>query len=94
MKPECIFDDIISDYSRKTVTLEPFPYTNFYCASIHNCQHAKAMFNIVSAMQSVGVKISPDHALFIFLKFVNTIAPTIEFDFTSMNVITNMEGGK
>jgi ubiquitin-like-conjugating enzyme ATG3 len=153
LKPEAIFDDIMTDYARKTVTIDPHPHlsrphgTVLYCActvccrtlsapfffvvslidphhpplltlpshrspltfhsspptpfshtlsppspltlppplppaSIHPCQHGPAMLRIIEALHECGNVPVVDSYLFIFLKFIQSVVPTIEYDHT------------
>ncbi len=51
-------------------------------ASVHPCQHASAMLSIIQALKESGTTPSVDQYLFIFLKFIQSIVPTIEYDYT------------
>jgi len=116
---EEIFEDVMSDYAKRTVTIEKHPHTNVANASIHPCQHGKVMKNIVgNLMKSEGgdqcdedrmapsVQVrqlrkcifficlaklitfpSPQSYLFIFLKFISSIIPTVNYDFTMKVVV-------
>jgi len=45
LPPKSMMDDIVADYSEKTVTLEDFPFfaNNIKMASVHPCKHASVM---------------------------------------------------
>lgn len=74
-----IFEDISQEHARKTVTIEYHPHLSLSLASIHPCQHANVMKKIVlTTNQDVRV----DQYLVYFLKFMATIIPTIEYDYT------------
>jgi len=78
-----VFEDIMQNYAKKTVTIEYFPFdSGLNCASIHPCMHANAMKNILSSLSNCGKIPRADQSLFIFLKFVQSIVPGIEYDFT------------
>lgn len=87
-----MMEDVISDYANKTVTMEIHPHVGSSCphASIHPCQHSKVMKAIVrnlvkkDAGSSEGGESGPpvENYLFIFLKFVSSMIPTINYDFT------------
>ena len=78
-------EDVIPDYANKTVTMEAHPHLPGPHASIHPCKHGKVMKTIVHNLMASS---EPDSGpavemyLFIFLKFVNSIIPTINYDFT------------
>ena len=93
-----MMEDVMTDYANKTVTIENHPHVAGPHASIHPCQHGKVMKRIVqnlirasnaASVESAGEKGSAagdeptvEMYLFIFLKFVNSIIPTINYDFT------------
>lgn len=54
----------------------------FGTASIHPCQHGPAMLNIIHALQEVGSAPQVEQYMFIFLKFIQSVVPTIEYDYT------------
>jgi len=82
LPPVSIFDDIISDYAKKTVTIEAHPHLSTPHASIHPCQHAAAMLRIIEALAECGQPPSVEQYMFIFLKFMQSVMPTIEYDYT------------
>src|ERR1700750_2304668 len=45
LPPERMMDDMVGDYTDKTVTLEPFPFVDsaLRMASVHPCRHAAVM---------------------------------------------------
>jgi ubiquitin-like-conjugating enzyme ATG3 len=92
---EEMMQDVISDYANKTVTMESHPHVAGPHASIHPCQHAKVMKAIVKNLikktcnsedqegnAAAVVGPSVEMYLFIFLKFVSSMIPTINYDFT------------
>jgi len=82
LSPISIFQDIMQDYARKTVTIDPHPHMKHMHASIHPCQHAAAMLRILEALNECGKVPDVDQYLFIFLKFIQSVIPTIEYDYT------------
>jgi ubiquitin-like-conjugating enzyme ATG3 len=89
---EDMMQDVMQDYAHKTVTMESHPHlSNALHASIHPCRHAQVMKRIVtnlttSTLSDEGFSSSTqpkvEGYLFIFLKFVSSIIPTINYDFT------------
>jgi ubiquitin-like-conjugating enzyme ATG3 len=77
-------EDIMQDYANKTVTLDPHPHLEHggRYASIHPCKHAPVMKRIVGLLAEGGKECRPDQYLFIFLKFIQSVVPTIEYDYT------------
>lgn len=93
-----MFDDVISDYVKRTVTIENHPHVCGNHMSIHPCQHGAVMKNIVrnlmkdSNTNSMQNTPEVESYLFIFLKFVSSIIPTINYDFT-MDVTASTRKG-
>jgi ubiquitin-like-conjugating enzyme ATG3 len=95
---EEMMEDVISDYVNKTVTMESHPHLPGVYASIHPCKHGDVMKAIVRNMtkdtsgsgggSSSYEGPSVEMYLFIFLKFVSSMIPTISYDFT-MDVNAN-----
>jgi len=88
-----MMEDVMSDYANRTVTIETHPHVTGPHASIHPCQHGKVMKtivrNLINASSSDDLDgndgeegPSIEMYLFIFLKFVSSIIPTINYDFT------------
>ena len=85
-----MMEDVISDYAHRTVTVENHPHVSGPHASIHPCQHGAVMKTIVKNLTIDGDDgggsnnkgPSVEMYLFIFLKFVSSMIPTISYDFT------------
>lgn len=85
-----MLEDVMSDYANRTVTIDPHPHVTGYHASIHPCQHGAVMKTIVKNLtKAVGGEGGEEARaptvemyIFIFLKFVSSIIPTINYDFT------------
>ncbi|CDI79544.1 autophagocytosis associated protein, putative [Eimeria praecox] len=56
LTPAEIFEDILTDYAAKTVTVDPHPCTGVPTASIHPCKHAQVMKKVVDHWRSQGVE--------------------------------------
>lgn len=78
LKSEEIFEDILSDYSYKTVTYESHPCTGIMTASIHPCKHAEIMLNVINNWIGEGKEPRHDLYLLFLLKFISGVIPTIE----------------
>lgn len=84
-----IFEDIMQDYANKTVTIEKHPLaergSSSVHASIHPCKHASTMKKIIDRLNdgdtAGGARV--DMYLIIFLKFIQSVVPTMNYDFTS-----------
>jgi len=87
-----MLEDVMTDYANKTVTIEAHPHVAGPHASIHPCKHGKVMktivHNLIKQQQTQGGDDdmisgpSIEMYLFIFLKFINSIIPSIAYDFT------------
>ncbi|KAI9027354.1 autophagocytosis protein [Phycomyces nitens] len=86
-----VFEDVTQDYVKKTVTIETHPHLNLSLASIHPCKHAEVMKKIIERMgdgvnaglaanEDTGIRV--DQYLIIFLKFMSSVVPTIDYDHT------------
>jgi len=81
-----VFEDISSDYVKKTVTIEAHPHLSMNLASIHPCKHADVMKKVIERMgesshdQDSDLRV--DQYLIIFLKFMSSVMPTIDYDHT------------
>jgi ubiquitin-like-conjugating enzyme ATG3 len=86
---EQIFEDIMQDYANKTVTIEKHPLaergSSSVHASIHPCKHASTMKKIIDRLNdgdtAGGARV--DMYLIIFLKFIQSVVPTMNYDFTA-----------
>eukprot|EP00918_Siedleckia_nematoides_P024543 GHVU01053107.1.p3 GENE.GHVU01053107.1~~GHVU01053107.1.p3 ORF type:complete len:145 (+),score=26.02 GHVU01053107.1:713-1147(+) len=92
LSPQQIFEDILTHYASKTVTVDPHPCTGIPTASIHPCKHAEMMRKVVRGWQEKGVRPRHDLSLFVLLKFISGVIPTIEYDYT-MDVDMFVNGG-
>ena len=77
-----LLEDIMADYANKTVTFEDHPRLNQKQLAIHPCNHAKAMKRMIDTMIENGGKPKVEFSLFVFLKFISSVTPTIEYDNT------------
>jgi ubiquitin-like-conjugating enzyme ATG3 len=82
-----MFEDIMQDYANRTVTMESHPHkTGLLHASIHPCQHGAVMKRILANLrgqdETATNQIRCDQYLFLFLKFIQSVVPTIDYDHT------------
>jgi len=82
LKPDQVYEDVLSEYVAKTVTVDPHPLTGVPTVSIHPCKHALVMKKVVNDWIEQGIEPRHDLALFVFLKFISGVVPTINYDFT------------
>jgi len=78
-----IYQDVSKDYAMKTVTMEVHPHLSVpRMASVHPCRHAEVMKSIIETVTEGGGELGVHMYLIIFLKFVQSVIPTIEYDYT------------
>jgi len=79
-----MYEDISQDHAKKTVTMEVHPHIpgGPIVASVHPCRHAEVMKKIISTVEEGGRELDVHGYLIIFLKFVQAVIPTIEYDYT------------
>jgi len=83
LKTKEIFQDISEDHAKKTVTIDNHPHTGISHAYIHPCKHASVMKKILQNLAQGGGELRVDQYLFVFLKFISAVIPTIEYDYTN-----------
>ena len=80
---EQMYDDISEDHAKKTVTFETHPHIpGTLMASIHPCRHAEVMKKLINLVAESGKDLEVYSYLMVFLKFVQSVIPTIEYDYT------------
>ncbi|XP_078440317.1 autophagy 3 (APG3) [Wolffia australiana] len=82
LQAELVLEDVSQDHAHKTVTIEDHPHLPGKHASVHPCRHGAVMKKIIDVLMSRGVEPEVDRYLFLFLKFVASVIPTIEYDYT------------
>lgn len=80
---EQMYEDFSQDHAKKTVTMEAHPHlAGPPMASVHPCRHADVMKKIIQMVAEGGGDLGVHMYLMIFLKFVQAVIPTIEYDYT------------
>lgn len=80
---EEMYDDISQDHAKKTVTMEAHPHLpGPPRASVHPCRHAEVMKKIILTVTEGGGDLGVHMYLIVFLKFMQAVIPTIEYDYT------------
>jgi len=80
---DLLYEDVSQDHAKKTVTMEAHPHLpGPPLASVHPCRHADVMKKLIEVCAEGGNEIGVHVYLLIFLKFVQAVIPTIEYDFT------------
>lgn len=81
--PEQMMEDIVQDYAGKTATMERHPHSpdaGIY-VSIHPCRHAATMKRLLQACSDGSAPTITSYMTY-FLKFITSMIPTIEYDYT------------
>lgn len=82
LSKEQIMEEVVSTYREKTVTYDKQPQTGEHMINIHPCRHANVLKTFAAQAQDNGNEVRPDQSLFLFLKFITSVLPTVEIDFT------------
>lgn len=77
-----MMEDVMQDYVAKTATIEAHPHSGVAYLSIHPCRHAQTMRRLVENMIAGGDVPPVELYLFIFLKFIGSMIPTMDYDQT------------
>ena len=78
-----MYEDFSADHANKTITIESHPHLpGPPQASVHPCRHAQVMKKLIDQITEGGGELGVHMYLIVFLKFVQAIIPTIEYDFT------------
>ncbi|XP_036208632.1 ubiquitin-like-conjugating enzyme ATG3 [Myotis myotis] len=79
---ENMYEDISQDHVKKTVTIEKHPHLPPPpMCSVHPCRHTEVMKKIIETCRRRG-ELGVHMYLLIFLKFVQAVISTIEYDYT------------
>ena len=83
LSEEQMYEDISQDHLNKTVTMETHPHLPPPSRlSIHPCRHAEVMKRIMDTVAEGGGHLEVHMYVMVFLKFVQAVIPTIEYDYT------------
>jgi len=79
-----MYEDFSADHANKTITMETHPHlpASPPQASVHPCRHAQVMKKLIDQIMEGGGELGVHMYLIVFLKFVQAIIPTVEYDFT------------
>ena len=88
-----MYEDFSAEHAKKTITSETHPFFPILYASIHPCRHAEVMKKIMDMVEEGGERLGVHVYLIVFLKFVQAIIPTIEYDFTQNFSLSNTNMG-
>ncbi|CAI2350210.1 unnamed protein product [Caenorhabditis sp. 36 PRJEB53466] len=79
---EQTYEDFSADHSNKTITVEAHPAVEMDMPTVHPCKHAEMMKRLINQYAESGKELGVHEYLFLFLKFVQAVIPTIEYDYT------------
>lgn len=79
---EKVKEDIMLEYIDKTVSIENHPHTSVNSISIHPCKHSVLLLKMIENYENAGKKLDVHMSILLFLKFLHSVVPTIEYDFT------------
>ncbi|XP_070507535.1 ubiquitin-like-conjugating enzyme ATG3 [Chironomus tepperi] len=83
-----MFEDVSQDNAKKTVTFEQHPHLGPSMLAVHPCRHGDLMKKFIQIAEDGGNELSVHSYLIIFLKFVQSVIPTVNYDF-SQTIKTN-----
>lgn len=79
---EQMFEDVSQDNAKKTVTQEPHPHLGPSHLAIHPCRHSDLMKKFIQIAEEGGNELSVHSYLIIFLKFIQSVIPTVNYDYS------------
>jgi ubiquitin-like-conjugating enzyme ATG3 len=97
LPPHAVLEDVSAEHARKTVTVEPHPFAGDSSStttttrggggvasvvSIHPCRHAEVMHKLAGVVGGKDGTFQIEHYLLLFTKFIASVIPTIQYDFT------------
>lgn len=77
-----INEDIMMEYIDRTVTIEKHPHTGVKSVSIHPCKHSLLLLKMIENFERSGKRLEVHMSILLFLKFLHSVVPTIQYDFT------------
>ena len=75
-------EDVMPEYRSKTVTIDPQPCTGIRNISVHPCRHSLLLKKMIKDFQNSGKKLEVEMSILLFLKFLQSVVPTVQYDFT------------
>ncbi|KAG5666575.1 hypothetical protein PVAND_014593 [Polypedilum vanderplanki] len=77
-----MYEDVSQDNAKKTVTYEAHPHLGPSMLAVHPCKHSDLMKKFLQIAEEGGNELSVYSYLIIFLKFVQSVIPTVNYDFS------------
>ena len=75
-------EDVMPEYRNKTCTIEPQTCTGEKNISVHPCRHSLLLKKMIQDFQNSGKKLEVEMSILLFLKFLQSVVPTVNYDFT------------
>jgi ubiquitin-like-conjugating enzyme ATG3 len=75
-------EDVMPEYRNKTCTIEPQTCTGEKNISVHPCRHSLLLKKMIQDFQNSGKKLEVHMSILLFLKFLQSVVPTVQYDFT------------
>ena len=75
-------EDVMPEYRNKTCTIEPQTCTGERNISVHPCRHSLLLKKMIQDFQNSGKKLEVHMSILLFLKFLQSVVPTVQYDFT------------
>ena len=75
-------EDVMPEYRNKTCTIEPQTCTGLRNISVHPCRHSLLLKKMIKDFQNSGNKLEVHMSILLFLKFLQSVVPTVQYDFT------------
>ena len=82
LKPEEMKEDVMPEYRNKTCTIEAQTCTGEQNISVHPCRHSLLLKKMIQDFQNSGKKLEVEMSILLFLKFLQSVVPTVNYDFT------------
>ena len=75
-------EDVMPEYRNKTCTIEPQTCTGLRNISVHPCRHSLLLKKMIQEFQKSGKKMEVHMSILLFLKFLQSVVPTVQYDYT------------
>ena len=75
-------EDVMPEYRNKTCTIEPQTCTGIRNISVHPCRHSLLLQKMIKDFQNSGKKLEIEKSILLFLKFLQSVVPTVQYDLT------------
>ncbi len=75
-------EDVMPEYRNKTCTIEEQTCTGIRNISVHPCRHSLLLKKMIKDFQNSGKKLEIEKSILLFLKFLQSVVPTVQYDLT------------